>query len=183
MATISPKADSGWIPAFQGRYETWFREAKPLIEAHQYGAAFKTYPFVSFDQTPWSPVRVSLPEARLGVVSTAGLYRKDIDFPFGDNPEGDPRIIELPSEVDHKNLDTAHPHIPQEPVRADVNVALPLIHLRALVREKRIGEIGPRIFSLIGYRTRADQVALETATTIAAAMAEDRVTLALIVPV
>jgi hypothetical protein len=68
-------------------------------------------------------------------------------------------------------------------VREDVNVVLPLDHLRSLVQERRLGALAPRIFSLVGYRTRADEVAQETATAIAAAMAEDGVTLGLVVPV
>lgn len=183
MAVISPKADAGWIPKFREKYEPWFREAKALIETHQYPAAFKTYPFLSFDHTPWTPVRVPPEEARLGLVSTAGIFREGIDAPFADTTEGDPKVIELPGDVDLKTLGTSHPHIPQEPIRADVNVAFPLEHLRAMVREKKVRSLAPRLFSLVGYRIRADEVALETATRIAATMVKDKVNLALIVPV
>ena len=60
--------------------------------------------------------------------------------------------------------------------------APPKFHGRAQL-EKHIGEMAPRIFSLIGYRTRADEVATQTATKIAAAMKDDGVTHALLVPV
>ncbi len=183
MSVVSPKSDVSWIPGFREKYEEWFKGAKPLLEAHQGAAVFKTYPFISFSESPWFPLLISLGEARLGVVSTAGLFRREIDVPFADTAEGDPRMIELPSNVDPRSLDTAHPHIPQEPVRADVNVALPLDHLRDLVKEKKIGSLTPRFFSFIGYQTRADYVALEMAPSIAAAMAEDGATLVLIVPV
>jgi len=182
MAAVSPKADVGWVQGFREKYREWFQGAKPLLEAHQGPAAFKTYPFVSFGQTPWSPLRIPLSEVCLGVVSTAGLFRKGIDVPFADTAEGDPRVIQLPSNIDPDCLDTAHTHIPQEPVRADVNVALPFDHIRDLVREKKIGSMAPRFFSLVGYQTRADEVGLEMAPNIAAAMVEDKVTLALIVP-
>ena len=100
-----------------------------------------------------------------------------------DTAEGDPRVIQLPSNIDPKSLDTAHTHIPQEPVRVDVNVALPFDHLRDFVKEKKIGSLALRFFSFVGYQTRADGVALEMASDIAAAMVQDKVTLALIVPV
>jgi len=183
MRKVSPKADVSWAQGFRGKYQEWFQGAKPLLEAHQAPAAFKTYPFVSFNKTPWSPLRISLSEVRLGMVSTAGLFRKGIDAPFADTAEGDPRVIQLPSNIETKSLDTAHTHIPQEPVRADVNVALPFDHLRALEMEKKIGSLAPRFFSFVGYQTRADEVALEMAPNIAAAMTADKVTLALIVPV
>ena len=183
MLAVSPKADVSWIQGFRGKYPEWFLGAKPLLEAHQAPAAFKTYPFVSFNQTPWSPLRIPLSEVCLAVVSTAGLFRKGMDTPFADTAEGDPRVIQLPSNVETKSLDTAHTHIPQEPVRADVNVALPFDPLRDLVREKKIGSLAPRFFSFVGYQTRADEVALKMAPPIASALVADKVTLALIVPV
>ena len=183
MARVAPKADTSWIPAFRKKYEEWFKEARSLIEAHQYPAAFKTYPFPNFDQSPWSAVRVPLSEGRLGIVSTAAIYRRKVDPPFTDTAEGDARILEIPSDADLQSLDTSHSHIPSGPIQTDVNVALPLIHLRALVRQRKVGGLVPRVFSINGYRTRADEVATETATAIAAAMAEDRVTHVLLIPV
>ena len=184
MATLATKADTSWTQKwFREQYEPWFQEARPLIEQHQYGAAFKTYPFPAFDQSPWSPVQIPLSAARLGIVSTAGLYRRDVDLPFADTSEGDPRVIELPRNLDSRTLACGHSHIPHDLIQADVNVVLPLDPLRAFVQEGRLGEIAPRIFSLIGYRTRADEVAAETAPRIAAAMEEDGVTLGLVIPV
>jgi hypothetical protein len=60
MVAVTPKADAGWVREFRGKYQAWFQGAKPLLEAHQGAAAFKTYPFVSFRQTPWSPFRIDL---------------------------------------------------------------------------------------------------------------------------
>lgn len=177
------KADASWIPAFRARYEAWLPEALPLIRAHEYAAAFKTYPFPVFDATPWAPLRVPLGAARLGVLTTAGVYRRGADAPFADTEEGDPRIVELPADAALAELDVSHPHIPQELARVDMNVVLPLDHLRDLVREGVLGGLAPRLQSIVGYRTRAHDVAAETAPAIAAAMAEDGVTLALVVPV
>jgi hypothetical protein len=183
MPPTSAKADVAWVRVFREKFDPWFREARPLIEAHQYQVAFKNYPFVSFDQPLWSPVKVPLAKGCLGLVSTAAIYRKGVDAPFADTPEGDPQIIELPSDVNLQALDTSHTHIPQEPIRADGNVALPLAHLRALVKEGKIAKLARRFFSILGYRICADEVALETAPRIAAAMREDGVTHALVVPV
>jgi hypothetical protein len=183
MKKEEPQTDISWIPGFQEKYAVWFREAKALIEAHQYPAAFKTYPFPAFEETPWTPVRTPLAKGRLGIISTAALYRRNIDPPFPDTIEGDPQILELPGMVETGELTTSHAHIPQDAILADVNVALPLDALRGLVKDKKIGELAPRIFSLIGYRTRANEVAIQTATKIAAGLKEDGVTHALLVPV
>jgi len=177
------RAEGSWIEGFRQQYETWFAEARTLIEAHQYAAAFKAYPFPAFTETPWTPLTLPLAEVRLGVVTTAGLYRKGVDAAFADTAEGDPRVVEIPSGADAAQLEIAHSHLPEDFIRSDMSMVLPLEHLRDLERERSLGEIAPRIFSVVGYRTRAHDVAETTATTIAAAMAEDGVTLALIVPV
>jgi D-proline reductase (dithiol) PrdB len=177
------RAGRNWIDEFRREYHAWFVDARPLIEAHQYPAAFRHYPFPAFTETPWTPITRPMAEVRLGVVTTAGLYRKGVDAPFSDTVEGDPQIIELPSAMDPAQLDIAHRHLPDDFIRSDMNMVLPLEHLRALVHEGRLGEVAPRLFSVVGYRTRAHDVAEQTATAIAAAMAEDGVTFGLIVPV
>jgi D-proline reductase (dithiol) PrdB len=103
--------------------------------------------------------------------------------PRGQGIVGRSQVLELPRDVKAAELTTSHTHIPQDAIMADVNVALPLDALRAMVSDKQIGEIAPRFFSLIGYRSQADEVATQTATKIAAAMEDDGVTHALIVPV
>jgi hypothetical protein len=44
MATARPKADPSWIAVLAPRYDAWLPEVRPLIEAHRYGDAFRTYP-------------------------------------------------------------------------------------------------------------------------------------------
>lgn len=184
MSSAAPtKADASWIAGFRARYEAWLPGALPLIRAHEYAAAFKTYPFPAFEATPWAPIRTPLAATRLGVVTTAGVYRRGVDAPFADTEEGDPRIVELPADTALADLDVSHSHIPQELARADMNVVLPLDHLRDLVREGALGGLGRRVFSVVGYRTRAHDVAAETAPAIAAAMVADAVDFALVVPV
>ena len=183
MSLIVPKADPAWIPAFESQYAAWTPEALPLIRAHEYARAFKTYPFPSFERTPWTPLRTPLAAVRVGVVTTAGLYRAGIDLPFADSEEGDPRVVMLPAGTALAALDVAHSHIPQDLVRADPNVVLPLDHLRALVREGLVGSLAPRMPSFVGYQTRAHDIAREMAPRIASALAEDQVGLALVVPV
>jgi D-proline reductase (dithiol) PrdB len=183
MPSESTKADGSWLPEFRARYEAWLPEALPRLQAHQYAEAFRTYPFPAFDRTPWTPLTTPRRAARLGVVTTAGVYRRGTDRPFDDTEEGDGRVLALPADVALEALDVAHSHIPAEPARADMNVVLPLAHLRALVAEGRLGSLAPRVLSLVGYRTRAHEVATETATTVARALAEDGATLALVVPV
>jgi hypothetical protein len=178
-----PRADLAWTAEFARRYEAWRPEALPLIEAHEYAQAFRTYPWPAFEASPWTPVDPAGAPPRLGVVTTAGLYRPGAEPPFADTAEGDPRVVFLPADVEAADLDVAHSHIPAEMVRRDPDIVLPLRALRALVREGALAGVGPRIASVVGYQTRADDVARVMAPAIARAFAEDGVTLALLVPV
>src|SRR5262249_33545439 len=164
-------------------YAAWLPQALPLIRAHDYAGAFKTYPFPEFARTPWTSLTTPVAEVRLGVVTTAGLYRPGIDRPFADTEEGEPGFLPLPSDTSLADLDVAHSHIPRDLVRTDPNIVLPLDAVRVLVREGTVGGLAPRVPSLVGYQTRAHEVARETAPAIAALLAEDKVGLALIVPV
>jgi hypothetical protein len=96
MAFVAPRADASWIPDFAARYAAWFPEACPLIEEHRYAEAFRTYPWPGFTQTPWAPVSTPLEAARLGVVTTAGVYRRGTEPPFADTAEGDPPGRQVP---------------------------------------------------------------------------------------
>ncbi|MGH7264882.1 MAG: glycine/sarcosine/betaine reductase selenoprotein B family protein [Candidatus Rokuibacteriota bacterium] len=183
MSAPPTRADAGWIPEFRAGYDVWAPSALPLIRAHQYGEAFKSYPFPAFAETPWAPFAEPFSRVRLAVVTTAGVYRPGVDPPFPDTEEGDPRVLELPADVRLADVDVSHAHIPQDVARADMNVVLPLDRLRELVGEGKLGGLAPRIISVVGYRTRAHDVARDTAPAIARTLVEDGAALALVVPV
>ncbi|HTU00943.1 MAG TPA: hypothetical protein VMG58_03970 [Candidatus Sulfotelmatobacter sp.] len=176
-------AGERWISEFRQAYPTWYAHARPLLEVGDGEAAFATYPFPALGATPWTPVWGAPEAARLGVVTTAALWRPGADSPPASSPEGDPRITEIPSDVQPGVLRIAHADLALGPAAADINVVLPLEHLHAMVREGRVADLAPRVFSIDGHRTRADEVAEETAPAIAGAMWEDGVTRALIIPV
>jgi hypothetical protein len=183
MEPPPPRADTGWTAEFAAAYEDWAERALPLIRLHEYAQALRTYPYPRFEATPWTALRVPVARARLGIVTTAALYRPGADRSFADTPEGDPTVLGLPSGIGPGDLDIAHGHVPQDLVRADVEIVLPLGAARALVRDGRLGGLGARVPSLVGYRTRAHDVATTTAPAVAAMLAADQVDLALVVPV
>lgn len=185
MAAVLPvKGESGWLDEFRARYGPWLAEARPLIEAHQYAQAFKSYPWPAFASSPWAPVRKPLRESRLAVVTTAGVYRPGVDAPFdGESPEGDWSFRALPRDVDLKALAIAHPHFPHEVAEADMNTIFPLERLAELEAGGAIGSLAPTHYSTMGYVTRAADLAAETAPAIAAAMRAEAVDVALVIPV
>ncbi len=177
-------AGLGWTAAFRDRYAEWWAGAEALIAEHDYSAAFKTYPWLSFAETPWTPVRKPLAESRVAVVTTGGLYRPGLDEPFRTAaPEGDVSYREIPRGTAIAMLAIAHAHFPHEVAQADMNTIFPLDRLEELRAEGVIGDLAPTHFSTMGYAPRAADLAERTAPAIAARMKAERVDAALVVPV
>lgn len=180
----SVKSDSGWLGDFRTRYGPWWAEARPLIEAHQYAQAFKSYPWPTFSTAPWTPVTTPLSRSRLAVVTTAGLYRPETDAPFdGAGPEGDWSFRALPRDVDLNALAIGHTHFSHEVAKADMNTIFPLERLAEIEANGVIGALASTHYSTVGYATRAADLAVETAPAIASRMKAEAVDIALVIPV
>jgi glycine/betaine/sarcosine/D-proline reductase family selenoprotein B len=179
-----PKSDTGWLAAFRARYDPWWAEAAPLVAAHDYAQAFKGYPWPAFAEAPWAPVRKPLAESRVAVVTTAGLYRPGLDQPFlGEAPEGDFGFRAIPGEVPLRSLAIAHAHFPHDVALADPNTIFPLDRLRELRDAGVIGDLAATHYSIMGYCTRAADLAEETAPAVAAGLRAEGVDATLVVPV
>jgi D-proline reductase (dithiol) PrdB len=181
---MSPmKAEQDWIEDFRVAYEHWLGEAMPLLEKEDYQAAFRFYPFPEFETIPWTPVSRPLAASRLAVVTTAGAHRKGVDAPFRRGPEGDVSLRRIPGDVALADLDVSHSHMPEQIARQDMNTVFPLDLLRELVAAGVLGSLAGTHFSVMGYATRAADLAETVAPEIAEALVQDRVDLALLVPV
>jgi D-proline reductase (dithiol) PrdB len=178
------KADSGWIDEFRARYADWWPEAQPMIERHDYATAFKTYPWPAFPPAPGTPVTKPLAASRVGVVTTGGLYRAGVDAPFdGGAPEGDWSFRSIPAGVPIQTLGIAHEHFAHEVAEADMNTIFPLDRLRELQAVRVIAGLTDVHFSIMGYCTRAADLAEGAAPAIAAALQAAGADVALVVPV
>jgi D-proline reductase (dithiol) PrdB len=178
------KADSSWIDEFRARYAAWWPEAQPMIERHDYAAAFKTYPWPAFSEAPWTPVTKRLAASRVGVVTTGGLYRAGVDAPFdGAAPQGDWSFRSIPSDVPIQTLAIAHEHFAHEVAEADMNTIFPLDRLRELEAAGLIGGLADVHFSIMGYCPRAADLAEGAAPAIASGLQAAGADVALVVPV
>lgn len=178
------KSDAGWIPEFRARFDAWWRDAEALIVAHEYGKAFRTYPWPVFRDTPWTPPTRPLAESRVAMVTTAGLYRPSVDAPFrAPAPDGDATFRTIPADVAPSALAIAHDHFPHGPAEADLDTVFPLALLHEAAAERLIGSVAPTHYSIMGYAPRADEVATVSAPAIAAHMRAEAVDVALVVPV
>jgi len=182
--TARAKADCRWVADFRSRYDAWWPGAAPLIEKHDYASAFKTYPWPAFTETPWTRVTRPLGALRIGVVTTGGLYRAGHDVPFdGKAPDGDWSFRAIPVETPIQTLAISHEHFPHETARADMNTIFPLDRLRELEAGGEIGGLTSTHYSLMGYCTRAADIAETMAPEIASRLKADHADAVLVVPV
>ncbi len=135
-------------------------------------------PMPEFESTPWAPPP-SLTDARVAIVSTAGLHRRsNRKFQGGAN---DYRII--PGDVDEADLAMSHVSVnfDRSGFQQDVNIAFPLEHLRTLAHAGEIGSVAQWHYSFMGATDPARFE--ETGAQVGSLLSDDAVTCALLVPI
>ncbi len=138
---------------------------------------------------PWTPVRKPLSEAKLALLSTAGLSMKE-DTQFDMEGErrrptwGDPSWRRIHADAASASIEANHLHIDSGYILRDLNVALPLDRLREIVAEGVVGSMADTHYSIMGYQGNDTRILEnESAPAIARAMREQEVDLALLAPV
>ena len=138
---------------------------------------------------PWAPLGKPLAEAKVALLSTAGLSMRG-DEPFDMESErqrptrGDSSWRRLRADATSATIEANHLHIDTGYIERDLNVALPLDRLRELEAEGVVGSVAETHYSIMGYQG-ADSSALSehSAPEIAAAMRSEEVDLAILTPV
>jgi D-proline reductase (dithiol) PrdB len=141
------------------------------------------------DPVPWAPVSVPLSEAKVALLSTAGLSMRG-DAPFDMEGErrnptrGDPSWRRIAADATSASVEVNHLHIDTGYIERDLNVALPLDRLRELVSDGSVGSMAESHYSIMGYQGNDTSVLEEqSAPEIAAAMRGEGIDLALLAPV
>ena len=138
---------------------------------------------------PWTPFVKPLAEAKVALLSTAGISMKD-DEPFDMEFErqhptrGDSSFRRLRADATSDQIEANHLHIDTSYIKRDLNVALPLDRLRELVSEGHIGSLADTHYSIMGFQgVDSSQLENESAPAIAEIMKSEEVDLALLAPV
>jgi D-proline reductase (dithiol) PrdB len=147
--------------------------------------ALKAYPWRRLDPVPWSPLGKPLTEARIGVVTSAGLYRPEIDEPFGRIPGGDCSFRLIPRDVNFSSLVLGQTSrsFDRAAVERDMATVMPLPHLSRLAARGVIAGVAERHASINGSITAPGRLRKKTAPTIAAMFVEQQTDAVLLVPV
>jgi D-proline reductase (dithiol) PrdB len=145
----------------------------------------RAYPWRRIDPVPWARPRRPTAEARVALVASAGLSAPgqepfDVTVRGGDwswrRLDGDLDVAALVENQRSETFDHAG-------VAADRNLAFPLDRLRELARDRRIGSVAGVHASIMGSITAPGRLVRNSAPEIAAALADDQVDVALLVPV
>jgi len=96
---------------------------------------------------PWTPLAKPLPECRVALLSTGGVYRRDQEpFHFKD----DTSLRPIPATTSTSDLAVAHFGYPTADARKDPNCVFPLDRLRELAADGVIGEVAPTAITCMG---------------------------------
>lgn len=106
----------------------------------------------------WAELKVPVSEARVALLSSAGMFLPASQAPFDVEREkaepewGDPTYRLIPSDTSQGDIDAAHLHINTYDVCKDVNVALPIRALHQLVERGVVGGSADEHISVMGYQ-------------------------------
>jgi D-proline reductase (dithiol) PrdB len=111
-----------------------------------------------YDGVPWTPFAKPLREARIALVTTAGINVRGVEPPFDwererQNPTwGDPSYRTLPRDLRQDQVQTGHLHINNDGLDRDVNVAFPVHRMLDLEAAGEIGSLADHNYSFMGYQ-------------------------------
>ena len=143
-------------------------------------AFLKTYPWRRIEPVPWAPLRRSLRDAKIALISSAGLVPPD-QQPFDNDVRGgDWSYREVPDAINVTTLVDAHRSASYDHggVRSDPNLAFPLdrLHEQGL-------QTNHRHFSFMGSITAPGRLMTRSAPEAAEKLVADGVDAVLLVPI
>jgi D-proline reductase (dithiol) PrdB len=115
-------------------------------------------PVAGEEEVLWAPFERRLADARIALVSSAGLFLEEAQEPFDVERErreptwGDPSYRVIPADRSDQRLGMTHLHVNSTDVLADPEIALPTGALAALAAEGVIAGPTDRHVSVMGYQ-------------------------------
>ena len=124
---------------------------------------FPAYRWSQFDSSPWTVLEKPLDQARIALVSSAGIFKHD-QKPFDPWAVNDLSYREIPIETPFEQLKLHHNYFDHRDAIKDLNCVFPVHRLRELAQSGFIGSIAPRAITL-GMGRLYKRTALQEQTT------------------
>ncbi len=138
---------------------------------------------------PWTPLAKPLSEARIALVTTAGINVRGVEPPFDYEREqrepnwGDPSFRRIPRDVRQEQIQTGHLHINNQDIDRDLNVAIPISRMIELEAAGVIGSLAPTCYSFMGYQPDTSEWTARYAPEAARSMKAEGVDAVVLTPV
>jgi D-proline reductase (dithiol) PrdB len=116
--------------------------------------AMLSFPCLEADTTPWLPLGKPLSQAKISLVTSAGLHLRD-DKPFiGDPKGGDTSYRIIPSTAKAADILQSHVSIgfDHTAIIRYLNITLPMDRVRELVDKGIIGSLAENYYSFMSAR-------------------------------
>lgn len=137
---------------------------------------------------PWTPLSKPLTNAKIALISSAGLSMKG-DQPFDQEGErrnpwrGDPSFRVVPQNAATEDVVVRHLHINPAYAEQDLNCVLPVARLEALVEQGEVGSAAAEHYAIMGYILDATELLRDTVPQIIAGLRAQDVDAVVLVPV
>lgn len=152
-----------------------------LNEMYQ-SQGFPPYKWSEFDSSPWTPFEKKLSETRLGLISSAGIFRDDQE-PFDPWAVNDLSFRRIPTDTPHEKLRLHHNYFDHRDALKDLNCVFPVQHLKELEAQEYIGALVPTAITLgMGRLYKRTALQNDTASEIAETLRQGEADAALLVP-
>ena len=135
----------------------------------------------------WTPMRTPLAQARIALISSAGIARND-QPPFDQDGErrnpwwGDPSFRVIPRGTTERDVRLYHMHIETQYGEQDLDCVLPIRRLEEAERDGIVGSVASSHFSFMGYLLDAEEFLTRSVPKIIARMKAEEVDAVLLAP-
>jgi D-proline reductase (dithiol) PrdB len=150
--------------------------------SHRLLAAFA--PSARAEVVPWQPMVIPLAEAKIALVTTAGIHhRRQHPFDMLDS-RGDPSFRVIDGRTIADDFVISHDYYDHRDADRDLNVVFPITRLREMQAAGCIGALSARHFAFMGHilDAQAERLTAEFAPQVAAMAHEDQVDAVLLTP-
>jgi D-proline reductase (dithiol) PrdB len=117
-----------------------------LNEMYQ-SQGFPPYRWSQFDTSPWTPFEEPLNQARIALISSAGIFREDQE-PFDPWAVNDLSIRQIPIDTPFEQLKLHHNYFDHRDALRDMNCVFPIRRLDELAESGFIGSFAPTAITL-----------------------------------